>query len=239
MNLVDAGIAAGAGALSVTSPCCLPLLPGYLGYLTGVSSDQRVVRRRRMIAAAALFVLGFTIVFAALGATASEVGDFLLMNRLLLYQVAGIVIALMGAVILFSDRVGFLNRTGNLAGHLRGGSPWTAPPLGAAFAITYTPCLGPILGAILTLSAATRSLPDGVGLLVIYSLGLGIPFLLLSLSVTGVHRLLTRALRDLAIARSISGGVLIVMGILLVTNLWLPLMAPLLRWYAQVQWPPV
>lgn len=239
MNLVDAGIAAGAGALSVTSPCCLPLLPGYLGYLTGVSADQGVVRRRRVVTAAALFVLGFTIVFAALGATASEVGDFLLRNRLLLYQVAGIFIALMGLVILFSDHIGFLNRSANVAGHLPGGSLWTATPLGAAFAITYTPCLGPILGAILTLAAATRSLADGVALLIIYSLGLAIPLLLLSLSITRVHRLLSRARRGIAIARSVSGVVLISMGVLLVTNLWLPLMAPLLRWYAQAQWPPV
>jgi len=189
--------------------------------------------------AAALFVLGFTVVFAALGATASEVGDFLLRNRLLLYQVAGIFIAVMGLVILFSDRVGFLNRSPNVAGHLSGGRLWTATPLGAAFAITYTPCLGPILGAILTLAAATGSLADGVGLLIIYSLGLGVPLLLLSLSITRVHRLLSRARRGLAVARSISGLVLIAMGVLLVTNLWLPLMAPLLRWYAQAQWPPV
>ena len=239
MNLVDAGIAAGAGALSVTSPCCLPLLPGYLGYLTGLSAEQGMGARRRVVAAAGLFVLGFTVVFAALGATASEVGDFLLQNRILLYQLAGIFIALMGLVILFSDRIGFLNRSANVAGHLRGGSLWTAAPLGAAFAITYTPCLGPILGAILTLAAASGSLPNGVGLLVIYSLGLGVPLVLLSLSVTRVHRLLSRARRGLAIARSVSGGVLIAMGILLVTNLWLPLMAPLLQWYAQAQWPPV
>jgi cytochrome c-type biogenesis protein len=239
VNLVNAGIAAGAGALSVTSPCCLPLLPGYLGYLTGLSADQGVVRRRRAVMAAALFIVGFTVVFAALGATASAVGDFLLRNRLVLYQVAGIFIALMGLVILLSDHIPLLNRSANVAGRLRGGSLWTATPLGAAFAVTYTPCIGPILGAILTLSAASGSLVDGVELLVIYSLGLGIPFLLLSLSVTRVHRLLGRARRGIAVARSVSGVVLIGMGVLLVTNLWLPLMSPLLRWYAQAQWPPV
>ncbi|MHB8487575.1 MAG: cytochrome c biogenesis CcdA family protein [Candidatus Dormibacteria bacterium] len=239
MNLVDAGIAAGAGALSITSPCCLPLLPGYLGYLTGVSASQGVVRRRRVVTAAALFILGFTVVFAALGATASEVGDFLLQNRPLLYQLAGVFIALMGLIILVSGHIPLLNRTANVAGHVRGGSLWSATPLGAAFAVTYTPCLGPILGAILTLAAASRSLVDGVGLLIIYSLGLGIPLLLLSLSITRVHRLLSRARRGIAIARSASAVVLISMGVLLVTNSWLPLMAPLLRWYAQAQWPPV
>jgi len=239
VNLVNAGIAAGAGALSVTSPCCLPLLPGYLGYLTGVSADQGVAGRRRVVTAAALFILGFTVVFAALGATASAVGDFLLGNRVLLYQFAGVFIALMGLVILASDYVPFLNRTASVTGHIRGGSLWSAPPLGAAFAITYTPCLGPILGAILTLAAASRSLADGVGLLIIYSLGLGIPLLLLSLSITQVHRLLSRARRGIAIARSASAVVLVAMGALLVTNQWLPLMAPLLRWYAQAQWPPV
>jgi cytochrome c-type biogenesis protein len=239
VNLVDAGIAAGAGALSVTSPCCLPLLPGYLGYLTGVSADQGVVRQRRVVTAAALFILGFTVVFAALGATASEVGDLLLRNRVLLYQIAGIFIALMGLLILVSDHIAFLNRSADVAGHIHGGTLWTASPLGAAFAITYTPCLGPILGAILTLAAASRSLADGVGLLVIYSLGLGMPLLLLSLSITRVHHLLSRARRGIAIARSASAVILIGMGVLLVTNSWLPLMAPLLRWYAQAQWPPV
>lgn len=239
MNLVDAGIAAGAGALSITSPCCLPLLPGYLGYLTGLSSNELAARRQRAVLAAVLFILGFTVVFVALGATASLIGDVLLRNRVLLGRLAGVFIAVMGFAILFSGRIGFLSRGGDFSRHLDGGSLWTATPLGAAFAITYTPCIGPILGAILTLSAASGSLPNGVGLLVIYSLGLGIPFLLLSLSVSRVRGVLGRARRGVAIARSVSGVVLIAMGILLVTDLWLPLMAPLLRWYAQAQWPPV
>jgi cytochrome c-type biogenesis protein len=238
VNLVDAGIAAGAGALSITSPCCLPLLPGYLSYLTGLSTNELTARRQRAVFAAMLFVLGFTIVFAALGATASVIGDALLRNRFF-GRVTGVFIALMGLAILFSGRIGFLSRGGDFSRHLTGGSLWTAAPLGAAFAITYTPCIGPILGAILTLSAASGSLSNGVVLLVIYSLGLGIPFLLLSLSVTRVRGVLGRAPRGVAIARSVSGVILVAMGILLVTDLWLPLMAPLLRWYGQAQWPPV
>src|SRR6266849_7473658 len=100
-----------AGLISITSPCCLPLLPGYLGYLTGLDGDEPV-RRNRTIAAASLFVLGFTAVFVALGATASELGALLLYNRAPVARIAGIFIAAMGAFLLLEGRVGFFSRAG-------------------------------------------------------------------------------------------------------------------------------
>jgi cytochrome c-type biogenesis protein len=227
-----------AGVVSITSPCCLPLLPGYLGYLTGIAPDNASADRRRIFAAAALFVLGFSIVFIALGATASELGFVLLSDRLPVARVAGIFIAAMGAFLILEGRLALFSRGGDWTRRLSGGKLWTAPPLGAAFAITWTPCIGPVLGAVLTLAGTTASLRDGVGLLTAYSLGLGLPFLLLSLSVVRVRSWLRRAGRASAALQPISGLLLVAMGILLVTDRWLPLISPVLAWYAQVRWPP-
>ena len=238
MNSLTVVVAFVAGVISITSPCCLPLLPGYLGYLSGVTPDGVNVDRRRIFAAAALFVLGFTIVFIALGATASELGALLLVYRLPVARVAGIFIAAMGLFLVLEGRLALLSRGGDWSRRMSGGKLWTAPPLGAAFAITWTPCIGPILGAVLTLAGTTASLHEGVGLLTAYSLGLALPFLLLSLSVVRVRSWLRRAGRATAILQPVSGLLLIAMGILLVTDRWLPLVSPVLAWYAQVRWPP-
>src|SRR5260370_25519287 len=175
-----------AGLISITSPCCLPLLPGYLGYLTGLGGEEPT-SRNRTVAAAALFVIGFTAVFIALGATASELGAFLLYNRLPVARVAGVFIAMIGALLLLEVRIGLLSRGGDWSRRLAGGSLWTAPLLGAAFAVTWTPCIGPVLGAGLTLAGTTASLSQGVLLLTAYSLRLHLPFLALVLSVARVR----------------------------------------------------
>ena len=238
MNSLTVAVAFVAGVISITSPCCLPLLPGYLGYLSGVTPEGVNVDRRRIVAAAALFVLGFTVVFIALGASASELGALLLVYRLPVARVAGIFIAAMGLFLILEGRLALFSRGGDWSRRLSGGKLWTAPPLGAAFAITWTPCIGPVLGAVLTLAGTTASLREGVGLLTVYSLGLGLPFLLLSLSVVRVRSWLRRAGRVAATLQPVSGLLLIAMGVLLVTDRWLPLISPVLAWYAQVRWPP-
>ena len=238
MNSLTIAVAFVAGGISITSPCCLPLLPGYLGYLSGVTPDGVNVDRRRIFTAAALFVLGFTVVFIALGATASELGALLLVYRLPVARVAGIFIAAMGLFLILEGRLALFSRGGDWSRRLSGGKLWTAPPLGAAFAITWTPCIGPVLGAVLTLAGTTASLREGVGLLTAYSLGLALPFLLLSLSVVRVRSWLRGAGRVAATLQPVSGLLLIAMGVLLVTDRWLPLISPVLAWYAQVRWPP-
>jgi cytochrome c-type biogenesis protein len=177
VNLINLAVAFGAGVISITSPCCLPLLPGYLGYLTGLSSAGLQANRRRTIAAALLFVAGFSMVFVALGATASVVGDLLLRYRLPVAHVAGVFILAMGIVLVLEGRVEVLSRGGDWSRWSAGGKVWAAPMLGAAFAITWTPCIGPVLGAILTLAGSTAALDQGVALLAAYSLGLALPFL--------------------------------------------------------------
>ena len=227
-----------AGFISITSPCCLPLLPGYLGYLTGLGGDEPD-RLKRTMAAASLFVLGLTAVFIALGATASELGALLLYNRLPVERVAGVFIAIMGAFLLLEGRIGFLSRGGDWSQRIAGGSLWTAPVLGAAFAITWTPCIGPVLGAVLTLAGTTASLSQGVLLLTAYSLGLGVPFLALGLSAVRVRLWLRSAGRVTAALQPLSGALLVAMGVLLVTDRWLPLISPVLAWYANAHWPPI
>jgi cytochrome c-type biogenesis protein len=232
-NPLGLAVAFAAGLISITSPCCLPLLPGYLGYLAGATAD-----RRRTVTAAALFAGGFSLVFIALGATASVLGSLLLAYRLPLARVAGLFILAMGLVLLLDGRVGFLSRGGDWSTRFAGGRLTTAPALGAAFGLTWTPCIGPVLGAILTLAGATASLGQGVALLAAYSLGLAVPFVLLSLSVTHIRTWLRRVRRGTALLQSASGALLVAMGALLVTDRWLQLMAPALSWYAQSRWPP-
>jgi cytochrome c-type biogenesis protein len=229
------GVAFAAGLISITSPCSLPLLPGYLGYLTGSATAER----RRTILAALLFVGGFSLVFIALGATASVLGSLLLAYRLPLARVSGVLILAMGLVLLLEGRIGLLSRGGDWSRRFDGGRLTTAPALGAAFGLTWTPCIGPVLGAILTLAGATASLGQGVALLVAYSIGLALPFVLLSLSVTHVRGWLRRVRRGSAALQSVSAVILLAMGLLLVTDRWLPLIAPVLAWYAQVRWPPI
>lgn len=239
MNLINLAVAFGAGVISITSPCCLPLLPGYLGYLSGLSSANLEANRRRTVAAAFLFVAGFSIVFVALGATASVVGDLLLRYRLPVAHIAGVFIVVIGLLLLLEGRVALLSRGGDWSRWSAGGKLWAAPTLGAAFAITWTPCIGPVLGAILTLAGSTASLDQGVILLAAYSLGLALPFLALSLSVARVRSWLQRGRRAPAIMQSAAGALLVVMGMLLITDRWLPLVAPVLAWYAQARWPPI
>lgn len=235
INALSMAAAFVAGLLSITSPCCLPLLPGYLGYLTG-SPDAG---RRRTVLAAVLFVSGFSLVFVALGATASVLGSLLLSYRLPLARVAGVFIVGMGLALLLESRIGLLSRGGDWSQRFEGGRLTTAPALGAAFGITWTPCIGPVLGAILTLAGATASLGVGVALLLAYSLGLAVPFVLLSLSVTHVRSWLRRVRRGTAMLQTASAVLLVAMGVLLVTDRWLPLISPVLAWYAGAHWPPI
>lgn len=230
-----------AGIISFTSPCCLPLMPGYLAYVGGVGSGAAgsVQVGRRVLGASLLFVLGFAIVFTLLGASATVVGSVLLFDRPLFLKVAGVFVIVMGLVSIGVLRIPLLNRERRFdLGRIRPG-PGGAVPLGMAFALGWTPCIGPVLAGLLTAAAATQTAWSGAGLLFVYSLGLGIPFVLMALGYAKAGRVFGW-LRRHGRAIEVSGGlVLVTMGVLMITGHWLLLFTPLIRWFSRHRWPPV
>jgi cytochrome c-type biogenesis protein len=150
------GLALVAGVISVTSPCCIPLLPGYLSYISGVSAGTEG-HRGRVLAASSLFVLGFASIFTALGASASLAGALLLGALPVLLRVAGVFVIVMGLAMLGIVRIPFLYREKRFDMSRVPRGPLGAFPLGMAFAIGWTPCIGPILATILTAAAATQT----------------------------------------------------------------------------------
>src|SRR6266481_457175 len=175
-----AALSLGAGTISIATPFCLPLLPGYLAYVSGVGAWE-TGRTKRVVGAASLFVLGFAIVFTALGATASVLGTFLVSRLSLLVKVGGVFVIAMGLTTLGVLRVPFLYREKRIDLNRVRSGPAGAVPLGMAFGFGWTPCIGPVLGAILTTAATTQTASKGALLLSMYSVGMGIPFLLLAL----------------------------------------------------------
>jgi cytochrome c-type biogenesis protein len=221
-------LAFAAGVVSFASPCVLPLVPGYLSFVTG---GKAVVGERAKVGPVLLFILGFSVVFTLVGGfTASALSRWLRSTSG--QRVAGGVVLVFGLfMLLYAFRVGlpWLYREGRpLLSKVRPGPAW-AFPLGAAFAVGWTPCIGPVLGAILTLAAGQGSTLRAVLLLLFYSAGLGVPFLLIGLGVgrlMGAFRFFTRNYHWFAGA----GGVaLVAIGVLLVTNHWTRLMAPVFR----------
>lgn len=185
MDISGVGILAAflAGAISFLSPCVLPLVPGYVSYIAGqpgLRTTRNVGLRARAgaLGLSSCFVLGFSTIFIALGAGASTLGSLLLAWRIELNYLGGAVIILFGLVMLGAFRISALSRDTRPALNIPGGRPIGAYVLGLAFAFGWTPCIGPILGAILTLSSTSGGMSDGIWLLSIYSAGLGIPFLL-------------------------------------------------------------
>lgn len=230
-----------AGIVSFTSPCCLPLMPGFVSYVSGVAgggSTITLVRSRTMLAAA-LFVSGFATTFTLMGAAASRLGALILYHRLVLGRVAGIFVIVMGLATMGLLHLPFLYRERRFdLTRIRPG-PAGAMPLGMAFAIGWTPCIGPVLGAILTAAATVESAWRGAALLFVYSLGLGIPFLLLAFGVARTGRLFRWLRRHGRAIELAGGGVLVLMGVLMITGQWVQLFAPLLRLFSRSGWPPV
>ena len=177
------GIALFAGLISFLSPCVLPIVPPYLAYMSGVSmgemSEDRAARNRTVMSAL-FFVLGLSTVFILLGFTTSLMGAFFLQNQTWFVSGAGIVIMIFGMHFLGVFRLGFLDQEARLDVGDQGGSSFGAYVLGLAFAFGWTPCIGPQLGAILSLAASEADAVRGTTLLAVYALGLGIPFLLVA-----------------------------------------------------------
>jgi cytochrome c-type biogenesis protein len=207
-----------AGLVSFLSPCVLPLVPPYLIYLTGasiehVANEETVASSKRAVMiSAALFVLGFSTVFVALGASASLIGSLVRAWSAELSVVAGIVIIVMGLHFLGATRIGLLMREGRLPIPKPVG-PWGAYVMGLAFAFGWTPCIGPILAAILSIAAAEATVVKGAGLLAVYSAGLGIPFLIAAFMVEQFSSLFAKLKRHLASVERAMGVLMILTGI--------------------------
>jgi len=230
-----------AGIISFASPCSLPLMPGYVSYVSGVAGGgtSDIVVRSRVVASAMLFVAGFAMVFTLLGASASVLGSALLAHRQVLVRVAGLFVIAMGAATMGVLRIPILSREVRLDPHRIRRGPAGAIPLGVAFAIGWTPCIGPVLAGILTAAAATQTVWHGAALLFAYSLGLGIPFVLLAVGFARAARASGWLRRHSKAVERTGGAVLILMGVLMITGQWLVLFSPLVRWFAQHRWPPV
>jgi len=212
-----------AGSISFLSPCVLPLVPGYVSYVAGQSiahstTSKTSILRFHAIALSFCFVLGFSTIFVILGASATALGQALISYRYELNLVGGAVVIGFGLFTLGLLRPSWLQRDFRFDAPLTGGRPLSAYLLGMAFAFGWTPCIGPILGAILTVSAATATVASGVALLAVYSLGLGLPFLLAAAFTDGLLARLKSIGGAGRILQLLAGGVMILMGAAMVTG---------------------
>lgn len=215
-----------AGLVSFASPCVLPLVPGYLGYVTGLTGvDLERQRRWRLVSGALLFVVGFTLVFVTLTATLASFGGRLQAQQEGITRIAGVVVVVLGLLYM-----------GVLPGAQRRWAPsWRptaglvgAPLLGAVFAVGWAPCSGPTLGAVLSLATSDGGgAGRGVLLATAYSLGLGVPFVLVALGYGRATRVLSRVRRHQRALQLAGGGLLVVVGLLMASGLWTQLVTQL------------
>lgn len=219
--------AIGAGAISFLSPCVLPLVPPYLCYMAGVSVDDfrgnagataKTGARGALIAASIAFVLGFSTVFIALGAGASTIGRLLRVYQEPLAMIAGALIILMGLNFLGILRIPLLSREARFQSQGKPASAIAAYVMGLAFAFGWTPCIGPVLGPILTLAGGRETVSEGALLLAAYSLGLGIPFLVAALFSGAFMRFLSKFRVHLGRVEKVIGALLVVAGVFFLTG---------------------
>ena len=222
LSIVGMVAAFAAGVVSFLSPCVLPLVPGYVSYIAGYSIAERSVGtlqlRLQTVALSGCFVLGFSTIFVLLGASATALGQLLLSYRNELNLAGGVVVIAFGLLTLGLLRSGWLQRDHRVHLHLPGGRPVTAYVLGLVFGFGWTPCIGPILGAILTVSAGSATVASGVALLSVYSLGLGVPFVLAAALTNGLVARLSSIGRLGRSLQAAAGIVMIAMGAAMITG---------------------
>ncbi|CDO47043.1 cytochrome C biogenesis protein [Bartonella henselae] len=239
-----------AGALSFLSPCVLPLVPPYLCYMAGIGIDDfrsekhkgRVFIRWALLSSVIAFVMGFTTVFVALGASASTIGKLIAYYRDWFALSAGIIIIIFGLNFLGLFKIAFLFREARFQIHKRPSGPLGAYVIGLAFAFGWTPCIGPILGPVITLAGTKETVGEGAVLLGVYALGLGVPFLIAALFSSSFMRFLGAFRIHLGKVEKIIGIFLVVTGILFLTgsmqdfSFWLLEHYPLLNQIEAIHW---
>lgn len=217
--------ALGAGILSFLSPCVLPLVPPYLCFIGGVSLEQMTDDEelppgvmRAVLLSAVMFVLGFTTVFVALGATASTIGQWVADYLDVLSQIAGGIIIILGLHFMGVFRIPILYREARFHAESRPAGLIGPYVIGLAFAFGWTPCVGPVLAAILMVAGSESSITYGMGLLAVYSAGLGIPFFLAAVAMKPFMNFMTRFRKHLQTVERVIGALLVLTGILFITG---------------------
>jgi cytochrome c-type biogenesis protein len=215
-----------AGVLSFISPCVLPLIPGYLSFVSGVTLEEMrgtaaiatTGRKRRTVLMSLAFVLGFSIVFVSLGASATALGTLLMDHLALLGKIAGVIIILFGLHMMGVLRIGWLYNEKRVQTNKKPAGFFGAVLVGIAFAFGWTPCIGPILSAILFVAAAQETVGEGIQLLAVYSAGLGVPFIATSLAIDQFLAASARIRKHYHAIEVVSGALMIIVGILIFTN---------------------
>ncbi|MGH2372484.1 MAG: cytochrome c biogenesis CcdA family protein [bacterium] len=234
MSEISLVLAFAAGLLGFLSPCIVPLIPGYLSFISGVSLAEMSLEERRrhlgrVLLATSLFVLGFSVIFTAMGASASALGDLVLGNRLLLSRIGGAVVIFLGLAVLGIIKIPGLYRERRFQMQRRPLGLLGAFPVGMAFGFAWTPCVGPVLTAVLTLAAASKTAASGALLLFAYSLGLGVPFLVTAVLMSAAFDAMGWLRRNARVVTTVSGVFLLVMGTAMVTDLLFTLNTWLIR----------
>ena len=217
-----------AGVLSFISPCVLPLIPGYLSYISGLTLDEMQgtgaaaislgAARRRVLVASIFFILGFSFVFICFGAAASVLGQYMLERQRLLAKIAAVIVIVFGLHTMGVLRIGWLYSEKRVQVEKKPTSLFGAFFVGLAFAFGWTPCIGPILAGILAIAGTQETVGQGVRLLAVYSAGLGLPFLLTALAINKFFSVFKRIRKHYHLIEIVSGLLLVVIGLLIFTN---------------------
>lgn len=213
---VSMPLAFGAGVLSFFSPCILPLIPAYIMYITGVSVEEDLKKKRLLALTKTLgFVLGFTIIFIIMGSSASFIGKVFIRNREIFSKISGIIIIIFGLNMMGVLNLKFINFNRSVKAPKKMTYWFSSILMGMAFAAGWTPCFGPVLASILIYAGGTGTVSKGVLLLLVYSIGMGIPFILTALFINVFVNLLERAEKILKYLPMISGIIMVVFGLLI------------------------
>jgi len=233
---VGVAVAFTAGLLSFLSPCVLPLIPSYVSFITGLELDDVQRQKHTALVHSVLFVVGFTLVFLALGATATLVGQLFIRQRDWVSRVGGVLVIVFGLYLLGVFNIGALGRDSRVHVARKPMGYLGTVLVGMAFAAGWSPCIGPILGAVLTYTASAADLQRGLLLLLAYALGLAIPFMIAALMIDRFIPAFQRFRRGMVIVTRVSGALLIVVGILMITGsmtvltAWLQRLTPAALW---------